>query len=225
MRQLNKKFKLDEPNLRKLNFIALDLELKMEKVTKLSDEDCDLLKALQAEKQDTFKSPSKKSGAKNSMASSSSPLPPAVVAVKIFRSILTGDSRFKDLSTTQSVYLIKQDKILRSEIVKKFKAELTEDIDDAKLTLALGFDVADVDTNLELEVVDTQEYHELQQQSKVRDQVVDMMIADQAKLQSIKEDVLFEILRLKLDNKLITMEELSAEEKYVYDSKNPAFLE
>ena len=38
--------------MRMLNFIYLDLELNMQKIDKLSADDIELLKALQAEKQD-----------------------------------------------------------------------------------------------------------------------------------------------------------------------------
>jgi len=52
MKQINKKFRVEDPHMRMLNFIYLDLELNMQKIDKLSADDIELLKALQAEKQD-----------------------------------------------------------------------------------------------------------------------------------------------------------------------------
>lgn len=46
MKHINKKFRVEDPEMRQLNFIYLDLDLKMEKVERLSPEDIDLLKAL-----------------------------------------------------------------------------------------------------------------------------------------------------------------------------------
>lgn len=43
MRQLNKKFKLEDHNLRHLNFVALDLELSFVKIENMSEEDAHLL--------------------------------------------------------------------------------------------------------------------------------------------------------------------------------------
>lgn len=46
LKQLYRTFRLEEPNLRYLNFIYLDLDLKMTRVETLTSDDIELLKAL-----------------------------------------------------------------------------------------------------------------------------------------------------------------------------------
>ena len=54
------------------------------------------------------------------------------------------------MSSNQSVFLIKQDKILRSQIVKKIREEISnEQADDQKLTEVLGFSFEDVNHALQ----------------------------------------------------------------------------
>ena len=43
MKQINRKFKVDDPNLRLLNFISLDLDLKMQKIDRLTENDIEFL--------------------------------------------------------------------------------------------------------------------------------------------------------------------------------------
>lgn len=93
---------------------------------------------------------------------SMSGLPPEVIAVKAFTQIVQNDARFTGLNAHQSALLIKQDKILRSMIVPKLSEHIIMDnVDPAKLSAALGFDITDIDTDLQLEVIDTPEYHEM----------------------------------------------------------------
>jgi len=47
MKQLNKKFKLDDNTLRQLNFVALDLELSFVKIENMSEPDAHLLQDIQ----------------------------------------------------------------------------------------------------------------------------------------------------------------------------------
>jgi len=47
MKQLNKKFKLEDNTLRQLNFVALDLELSFVKIENMSEADAHLLQDIQ----------------------------------------------------------------------------------------------------------------------------------------------------------------------------------
>ena len=114
--------------------------------------------------------------------------------------------------------LLKQDKLIRSQIDKKIREEIGDDVESEKLTNALGFSFSDVDDNLQLEVVDTPEYYELLQKSEVRDAVIDSMIVEQAKLKSIQEQLIYDMLKIKIDNEMLTYEELNSEQKYIFDT-------
>jgi hypothetical protein len=59
LKQIFRAFKVDDPNLRYLNYIFVDIDLKIEKIEILSNDDVELLKAIQAEEQDNNRSPEK----------------------------------------------------------------------------------------------------------------------------------------------------------------------
>ena len=59
MKQLNKKFKLEDNTLRQLNFVALDLELSFVKIENMSEADAHLLQDIQQEQKEIFATPSK----------------------------------------------------------------------------------------------------------------------------------------------------------------------
>ena len=59
MKQLNKKFKLEDNTLRQLNFVAFDLELSFVKIENMSEADAHLLQDIQQEQKEIFATPSK----------------------------------------------------------------------------------------------------------------------------------------------------------------------
>ena len=78
----------------------------MQQIDKLSVDDIELLKALQAEKQDNLAvsfSPSPKKPSKYANPN----LPPEVLSVMAFKNVISTDSRFINLNPNQSVLLLK----------------------------------------------------------------------------------------------------------------------
>ena len=147
--------------MKNLNFIYIDINLELFKCTQLSKADQELIESMQEEKKSQFLSPQKKRKSENT--NFTSPVPPEILAAKIYKNILINDSRFANLTSKQSKVLIQHDKILRTQIVLKIKAELAKDVSDENLTNTLGFDFADIDPDLEQDVIDTQEFFDLQQ--------------------------------------------------------------
>lgn len=223
MKHINRRFRVDEPNLRQLNFIMVDLDLKMEKVETLTAEDVELLKALQAEKQDLMRMPIKEAQRVGGTEASKSPLAPEVQVVKHFKSLLQDDLRFQSCNVYQSTQLLKQDKILRSQIVSKLKEQIQHlNLSDKQLSTVLNFDVTDVDSDLEKEVVDTQEYFDLQQKSKQRDAIVDSLLSENAKLKLARDAVIYETLKLQIDNQMIKYEDLTGEQQHIFETQEAA---
>jgi hypothetical protein len=130
------------------------------------------------------------------------------------------------LNTHQSALLIKQDKILRSQIVPKIKDLINLDsVPSDKISKALGFDIEDVDKNLQLEVVDTPEYFEMLQNTKQRDGVLDSLLTEAAKLRSAKDMVMYEMMLIKIKHGMIKKEDLNDQEKYIYEAQELAAKE
>lgn len=139
-------------------------------------------------------------------------MPGEVVAVKQFQSILASDLRTAGLNAHQGVLLLKQDKILRSQIVKKLMDALQgESIPPARISAALGFDITDIDSDLQAEVVDTPEFFEIQQNSQTRDGIIDSLITENAKLKSARDDIVFELIQIKIKHGMLKYEELNNE--------------
>lgn len=122
MKHINRRFKVDDPVLRQLNFIMVDLDLQLEKVETQSAEDFELLQALYAERQDFMRTTDEEMPA---AVIDSSTMAPEVQVAKHFKALLADDARFANCNVNQSTQLLKQDKILRSQVVAKLK-ELTK---------------------------------------------------------------------------------------------------
>ena len=91
-------------------------------------------------------------------------------------------------------------------------------IPNYKISQALGFDITDVDFDLQEDVVDTQDYYEMQMQSEARDKLIDSVIMENAKLKSAKDYVIYQLLDIKIENEMIKYEDLKPEEKALYDT-------
>lgn len=102
MKLINRRFRVDDPNLKTLNFIMVDLDLKMEKVEALTADDVHLLQALQAEKEDLMRMPIKEAGKAAIAEASTSNLAPEVQVVKHFKALLQDDVRFSNCNVYQS---------------------------------------------------------------------------------------------------------------------------
>ena len=152
-------------------------------------------------------------------------MPVEVRAVKLFKQISTDDPRLHNLSAKQGVNLLKSDKTLRSQIVIKIREQLEDDIPADQLTKALGFSFEDIDANPHVDVVHSEYFYELQQKSSDRDLVIDSLLLESANLQTYKEDLLFYIISKKLAHNLMQLEDLTPEEKYIYEHKEAARLE
>jgi hypothetical protein len=88
MKQIYRTFKVNDKNIRQLNYIYIDLDVKINKVETLSTDDIELLKALQAEKQDSMSSPEKAKNNRSQNVQKNAGLSPEVIAVKQFRTIV-----------------------------------------------------------------------------------------------------------------------------------------
>ena len=76
-----------------------------------------------------------------------------------------------------------------------------------------------------MDVVHSEYFYELQQKSSDRDLVIDSLLLESANLQTYKEDLLFYIISKKLAHNLMQLEDLTPEEKYIYEHKEAARLE
>ena len=76
-----------------------------------------------------------------------------------------------------------------------------------------------------MDVVHSEYFYELQQKSSDRDLVIDSLLLESANLQTYKEDLLFYMISKKLAHNLIEFEDLTREEKYIYDHKEAARVE
>lgn len=130
-----------------------------------------------------------------------------------------------NLSAKQGVSLLKTDKTLRSQIVIKIREQLEDDVPADQLTKALGFSFEDIDANPHVDVVHSEYFYELQQKSSDRDLVIDSLLLESANLQTYKEDLLFYMISKKLAHNLIEFEDLTPEEKYIYEHKEAARVE
>lgn len=98
--------------------------------------------------------------------------------------------------------------------------ELTQHLEltDKQLSAVLNFDITDVDADLEKEVVDTAEYFELKQRSQQRDAIVDSLLSENAKLKLARDAVIYETLKLKIENNMKRFEDLTGEELHIYET-------
>lgn len=86
----------------------------------------------------------------------------------------------------------------------------------------LNFDVTDVDFDLEKEVVDTAEFYDLKQKSKMRDAIIDSLISENAKLKLARDVLIFETLKLQINNNLLRYEDLTDNQKHVFETQKAA---
>ena len=89
----------------------------------------------------------------------------------------------------------------------------------------MGFSFEDIDANPHVDVVHSEAFYELQQKSSDRDLVIDSLLLESANLQTYKEDLLFYMISKKLAHNLIEFEDLTPEEKYIYEHKEAARVE
>jgi len=76
-----------------------------------------------------------------------------------------------------------------------------------------------------VDVVHSEYFYELQQKSSDRDLVIDSLLLESANLQTYKEDLLFYVISKKLAHNLTELEDLTPEEKYIYEHKEAARVE
>ena len=204
-----------DKKLQKLNFVYVDLQLNFERIDNLTDEDVQLMKQIDREKEQ------KRKNAKNnkSMASSVVGSIPEIQAIKVYKQLVSQDPRLHNLSVKQSVQLIKTDKTIRSQIVLKIKKQLGNDVKPSVLTTALGFDCEDIDENPQTDVVNTAYYYQMQQKGLERDAIIDALIVESGTLKTYKEDLIYAIIQKKLKHNLTTLETLNPMEKYIYEHK------
>lgn len=139
-----------------------------------------LLQNIQQEQKEIFATPQK----------THIPIPPEQLAAQVFKNLIKSDDRFNDKSDKESISLIKIDKKLRSEITKTIKSKIGSQVSNELLTSALGFQIGD----------DFEEPSLTEIASKTRDGVIDSLIIEQAKLKQNREEMIYEILKLKKEN-------------------------
>ena len=91
------KTKLDK-KLQRLNFIYVDLKLNFEKIDKISNEDAELMKSIDEEKEEKRKNMNKKLPRKSVQEGL-----PEIRAVKIYKKLVSEDPRLHNLSMKQCV--------------------------------------------------------------------------------------------------------------------------